>query len=78
MTQTLKIFSPVALLVRKRANALRRAETVGNALERLVATREYPNVFKRHKMLLQSVANLTLAIEAVRLAESREVKVLGH
>jgi hypothetical protein len=78
VTQTLKIFSPVALLGRKRANALRRAETVGNALERLVATREYPNVFKRHKMLLQSVANLTLAIEAVRLAESREVKVLGH
>lgn len=78
MTQHLQTFSPVSLLVRKRANALRRVETVEKALERLVATREYPNVFRRHKMLLQSVANLTLAIEAVRAVEGKEVKVLGR
>jgi hypothetical protein len=77
VTQPFQTLSPVAVLIRKRNNALRRAETVGKALERLVATKEYPNVFLRHKRYLQSVQNLTLAIEAVRLAEQKEVRVLG-
>ena len=75
MTQNFQTLSTVSILLKKRGNALRRAEMVGRSLERLVATKEYPNVLLRHRMYLQSVANLTLAIDAVRLAEEREVKV---
>jgi hypothetical protein len=68
---------PITILTRKRAWAFRRAETVGKALERLEGTKEYPNVLQRHRMYLQSVASLTLAIEAVRMVEEKEVRVLG-
>ena len=78
MTQNLQAYSPVAQLMRKRSWAYRRAETVGKALERLEGTKEWFNVYKRWTMYLQTVANLTLAIDAVRLAESKEVKVLGR
>ncbi len=77
VTQNLQTLSTISILTKKRGNALRRAETTGKALDRLEGTKEYPNVVLRHKMYLQSVANLTLAIDAVRLAESREVKVFG-
>ena len=74
MTRT----TPIVLLTRKRAWAFRRAETVGKALERLEGKKEWFNVYKRWQMYLGTVAQLTLAIEAVRAVESKEVKVLGH
>lgn len=77
MTQNLQSLSTISILLKKRGNALRRSETVGKALERLEGKKEYPNVLLRHKRYLQSVANLTLAIEAVRLAEEKPVRVLG-
>jgi len=74
VTQTL---NPLTPLLRKRGNALRRAETVGKALDRLEGTKEYPNVLKRHRMYLASVAALTLSIDQLRQAEGKEVRVLG-
>jgi hypothetical protein len=68
---------PLAVLVRKRGHELRRAEMTGRALERLEGTPEYWSAFNRHQRYLASVANLTLAIEAVRREEGKEVKVLG-
>lgn len=67
----------ITLLTRKRGNALRRAETAGRALERLEGTKEYRNVLMRRNNYLGTVAKLTLAIEAVRSVEGKEVKVLG-
>jgi hypothetical protein len=69
---------PLAVLVRKRSHELRRAEMTHRALERLEGTPEYWDAFNRHQQYLASVANLTLAIEAVRSVEGKEVKVLGH
>ena len=76
MTQT----TSIAFLIRKRDNALRRAEMVGRALERFDRPKEHRkwiNAYHRRRLYLNTVANLTLAIEAVRLAESKEVKVFG-
>ena len=67
----------ITLLTRKRAWAFRRAETVGNALGRLEGNPEWFNAYRRWKMYLQTVANLTLAIDAVRLAQEKEVRVPG-
>ena len=72
VTQT----TPITILTRKRAWAFRRAETVGRALERLEGKKEWLNVYNRWRMYLQTVAQLTLAIDAVRLAEEKETRVL--
>lgn len=74
MTQTC---SPLLTLTRKRAHALRRAETVGKALDRLEGTKEYLNVKNRYRNYLQMVANLTLAIDHLRAVEGKEVRVVG-
>lgn len=68
---------PVAILVRKRAWAMRRAETAEKALIRLVGNAEYWNVFKRRNKYLQTVADLTLAIDALRRVEGKPVRLFG-
>ena len=74
MTQT---HNPLLVLTKRRANALRRAETVGKALDRLEGTKEYFNVKNRYWNYLQTVANLTLAIDHLRSIEGKEVRVVG-
>lgn len=69
--------SPLDVLLKNRANTLRRVETTGRALERLEGTGKYWDAFTRHQKYLASLANLTLAIEAVRTVEEKEVRVLG-
>jgi hypothetical protein len=67
----------MTLLLRKRAHALRRAETVGRAVDRLEGTKEELAVKNRYREYLQTVANLTLAIDQLRASEGKEVRVLG-
>jgi hypothetical protein len=67
---------PLLILTKKRAHALRRAETCAKALDRLIGHREYLNVRNRYRNYLQTVANLTLAIDTLRQAEGKEVRVL--
>lgn len=69
--------SPLAILIKKRGQELRRAEMVGRALERLEGTSEYADAFNRHQRYLASVAALTLSIDLLRQAEGKEVRVLG-
>jgi hypothetical protein len=69
--------NPILLLSKRRANALRRAETIAKALDRLEGTKEYLNIKKRYRNYLQTVANLTLAIDHLRSVEGKEVRVLG-
>ena len=68
---------PLLLLTKKRDWAYRRAETVGRALERLEGTKEWHNAYKRWQLYLQTVANLTLAIDQLRQMEGKEVRALG-
>ena len=68
---------PLLLLTKKRDWAYRRAETVGKALDRLEGTKEWRNAYNRWRLYLQTVANLTLAIDHLRQAEGKEVRVLG-
>jgi hypothetical protein len=68
--------TPITTLTRKRAWAFRRAETVGKALERLEGKKEWLNVYNRWRMYLQTAAQLTLAIDAVRREEEKETRVL--
>lgn len=56
---------------------MRRAETAEKALIRLVGNREYNNVFKRRNKYLQTVADLTLAIDALRRVEGKPVRLFG-
>jgi nitric oxide reductase activation protein len=69
---------PLTILVGRQRNTLRRVETIGKALIRLEGKKVYWEVFNRHRRYLASLANLTLAIEAVRREEGKEVKVLGR
>lgn len=78
MTHNPQSYSPVRALVKKRAWAFRRAEMVGKALERLEGKKEWNNVYNRWRMYLQTVAQLTLAIDAVRREEEKQIRVLGH
>jgi hypothetical protein len=75
VTQT---HNPLLILMKRRSHALRRAETVGKAVDRLESTKEYQNVRKRYRNYLQTVANLTLAIDTLRQAEGKEVRALGQ
>ena len=68
---------PLIILTKKRAWAFRRAETVGKALDRLEGKKEWLNAYNRWRMYLQTVAELTLAIEAVRAAEGKTIRPLG-
>jgi len=68
--------STISILTKKRGNALRRAEMVGRALERLTDHRQWINAYHRRRQYLSTVARLTLAIEAVRLVEEKQVRVL--
>lgn len=70
--------STISILTKKRANTMRRVEVADRALERLKDTKERGHVYWRRQHYLGYVARLTLQIEALRLAESKEVKVLGH
>jgi hypothetical protein len=69
---------PIIILQKRRANVLRRAETCAKALDRLIGHREYLNVRNRYRNYLQTVANLTLAIDTLRQAEGKEVRALGQ
>jgi hypothetical protein len=69
--------SPLDVLLKTRAKTLRRVDMLGKALERLEGKKDYPDVFERHQRYLASLAEQTLAIEAVRSVEGKEVKVLG-
>ena len=69
--------NPIQTLARKRAHALRRAETVSRALDRLEGSREYWNVLKRRNNYLGTVAKLTLAIDHLRSVEGKEIRALG-
>ena len=57
---------------------MRRADMVERALNRLEGGREWNNVQKRWRMYLHTVAQLTLAIDAVRREEEKQIRVLGH
>jgi hypothetical protein len=70
--------SPLNVLLKTRAKTLKRVDMLGKALERLEGKKDYADAFERHQRYLAALAEQTLAIEAVRLAGSREVKVLGH
>jgi hypothetical protein len=69
--------NPLTILVGKQRNTLRRVETIGKALIRLEGTKVYWDVYNRHQRYLASLASLTLAIEAMRREEGKDVKVLG-
>ncbi|HWX14336.1 MAG TPA: helix-turn-helix transcriptional regulator [Methylocella sp.] len=69
--------SPLAILLKTRAKTQRQVDMLGRALERLEGKKDYADAFERHQRYLAALAEQTLAIEAVRLAESREVKVFG-
>jgi hypothetical protein len=69
--------SPLAILLKTRAKTQRRVDMLDKALERLEGKKDYADAFERHQRYLAALAEQTLAIEAVRLAESREVKVFG-
>src|ERR1700722_4375854 len=67
--------SPLDILLKTRAKTMKRVDMLGKALERLEGKKDYADAFERHQRYLAALAEQTLAIEAVRLAGSREVKV---
>ena len=69
--------STISVLVKKRVNTLRRAEVAERALDRIKDTKERGHIYWRRQFYLGYVAKLTLQIEALRLAEQKEVRVLG-
>lgn len=70
--------SPLAILLKTRAKTQRQVDMLGKALERLEGKKDYPDAFARHQQYLAALAEQTLAIEAVRMAQEKEVRVLGH
>ena len=69
--------SPLAILLKTRAKTQRQVDMLGKALERLEGKKDYPDAFARHQQYLAALAEQTLAIEAVRMAQEKEVRVLG-
>jgi hypothetical protein len=69
--------SPLHILLKTRAKTQRQVDMLGKALERLEGKKDYADVFTRHQRYLAALAEQTLAIEAVRLLEGKEVKVFG-
>jgi hypothetical protein len=64
-------------LLKTRAKTQRQVDMLGKALERLEGKKDYPDAFARHQQYLAALAEQTLAIEAVRMAQEKEVRVLG-
>ena len=69
--------SPLAILLKTRAKTQRQVDMLGKALERLEGKKDYADAFERHQRYLAALAEQTLAIEAVRSLEGKEVKVFG-